>query len=658
MTADRPRRIHVIGDQGAGKTTLARRIGDLTRGPIHHLDDLAVDPETGLERPPEALRAIAAAIAASPAWVTEGLHAGWTSALLEAADRVVWLDTVGRSGAAGRIAKRFISGAWSEARHRGWRGVFRFRAYVRHLGDLGRTLLRVARTGRVAMRNAGGSSSTDDLEALLRGSPERLVHCRSEADVEAFVASLADDGATGPGNGSQPDAAATEAPASAGSRTVLAGSIRRGRGEILAHVRDPLFWHAYVLLANTAITSGLGVLYWLLVARLYPQAEVGRNATIIASITFVAGASQLNLRPVLARFVPVAGWRTGRLLAAAYAAAAAASLLLAVGYLAAGPLWISDGPILEVRAQPLAVVGFAIAAALWTQFALQDGALIGFRATVLLAVENATFSVSKILLAVGFALAAVGGGVAIVASWVAPIAAAVAVISVITAVRLLPNQLARRRPAVNLPSGARIVRYAAGDYAGSLFALAFTSLVPVIVLNQAGAEASARFYIVWVITISIQLIPSQMLTSLVVDTARDPATFGAQGRRMLAAMLRVLLPIVAVLVVGAPIVLGLFGPSYAEETLLLRLLALSAIPFAVINLYIAFARIGTQAGRIVLVQGAIAITLLTLIQWLLPRAGLEGVGYAVIITYGGFAAILLATWLRPVWRPVVSPGTR
>jgi O-antigen/teichoic acid export membrane protein len=689
------RRLHLIGDQGSGKTTLARRLGDQLAVPVHHLDSVVRDPATGLERSPDELRAIAGEIAASEAWVTEGLHAGWTGKLFERADRVVWLDTVGRVTAARRITGRFAGHAWGEMRRRGWRGLFRFGDYARHLGDLARTMGRVARTDRVAVRGASGEASVGDVEALLARHPERLVHCRTQADVEAFLETLdpgdeatrppelaaaelgaaaePDDGAAEPddeaaelGAAAEPDDEAAELGAAAepddgaaGSRAAVATAVRQGRSDLLAHVRDPLFWHAYVLLLNTAITSGLGVLYWLLVARLYPQAEVGRNAAIIASITFVAGAAQLNLRPVLGRFVPVAGRRTGRLLLAAYASAAAAGVLMSLVYLVSSPLWAKPGPLLEVAASPALATAFVGAVILWTLFAIQDGALIGFRATVLLAVENALASVLKIVLVVAFAFAAIGGGAAITISWAIPIALAVVLITLIVARRLVPVHAGRRNPGTaRMLTAARAVRYAAGDYVGSLFALAFTSLVPVIVLNQAGAEASARFYIVWIITTSLMLIPPQMVTSLVVDTARDPSTFATQGRRMLLGMLRVLLPLVTVIVIAAPLVLGLFGPAYAEETLLLRLLALSTIPYAVINLYIALARVRTRAGRIVAVQAAVAVTLITLTQVLLPRIGLDGVGYALLVTYGGAAVILLATELRPILWPGIRPGRR
>ena len=62
----------------------------------------------------------------------------------------------------------------------------------------------------------------------------------------------------------------------------------------------------------TGATALLGFLYWILAARRYSQADVGRNAALIASMTFLANLAHLNLTNGLNRFVPTAGRRTGR----------------------------------------------------------------------------------------------------------------------------------------------------------------------------------------------------------------------------------------------------------------------------------------------------------------------------------------------------------
>jgi adenylate kinase family enzyme len=65
------RRVVILGCAGAGKTTLARTIGERLALPVVHLDTLFTLP--GWERrDPESFRAELAAAIAGDAWVTEG----------------------------------------------------------------------------------------------------------------------------------------------------------------------------------------------------------------------------------------------------------------------------------------------------------------------------------------------------------------------------------------------------------------------------------------------------------------------------------------------------------------------------------------------------------------------------------------------------------
>src|SRR5687768_2710628 len=86
------RRVHIMGGQGSGKTTLARRVAALLDTPVYEMDWIGWERETGRERTEEEKLERVHAIAAGEAWVTEGTMLGWTDPLLRAADTVVWLD--------------------------------------------------------------------------------------------------------------------------------------------------------------------------------------------------------------------------------------------------------------------------------------------------------------------------------------------------------------------------------------------------------------------------------------------------------------------------------------------------------------------------------------------------------------------------------------
>ncbi|MBS0412407.1 MAG: hypothetical protein JSR86_20990, partial [Proteobacteria bacterium] len=86
-----PRRIVVMGGAGAGKSTLARALGERLGLPVTHLDRLYFDP--GWREVGEATFRDRVAIAlAGEAWVVEGTYGAACEISLPRADLVVWLD--------------------------------------------------------------------------------------------------------------------------------------------------------------------------------------------------------------------------------------------------------------------------------------------------------------------------------------------------------------------------------------------------------------------------------------------------------------------------------------------------------------------------------------------------------------------------------------
>lgn len=197
----RPRRIHLIGGPGSGKTSLSVRIAARTGLPVHHLDDVArVGGGTGPLRPAEERAPLVERILASDAWITEGVHVGWTERFLERAELVVWLDYVSWPTATRRIVRRFVGGALREVRTRRGRERFtRFGDYGRQLRALGGAMLESRRyyatadLGASAPPDADGPSDPDSRSAtaaLLEPYRDKLVHCRGAADVTALLERL------------------------------------------------------------------------------------------------------------------------------------------------------------------------------------------------------------------------------------------------------------------------------------------------------------------------------------------------------------------------------------------------------------------------------------------------------------------------------------
>jgi O-antigen/teichoic acid export membrane protein len=199
-------------------------------------------------------------------------------------------------------------------------------------------------------------------------------------------------------------------------------------------------------------------------------------------------------------------------------------------------------------------------------------------------------------------------------------------------------------------ASGQLVKFVAADYVGSLFWLVSTTFLPVIVAQQAGAAANAYFYLAWTIAYSLYLISPNMGSSLTVEASRDEAKLGLYSFRVFRHTAQLVTPAVAVVVVGAPYLLQLFGGSYAAAaTPLLRLLALSAIPNIINALYISIARVQRHLTAMVLVLAALCGLVVGLSLLLLPRYGITGVGLGWLIGQTMVAVTLLLTRLPRIW---------
>lgn len=191
-----PRRIHVIGGPGTGKTTLAGALGGVLGVPVIHLDDVArVGGGTGRIRTPGERDPLVATILAGDAWITEGVHLGWTEPLLARAELIVWLEAATGSAAAGHIAERFMAGAWAELRRRSWRQrIAATPGYARHARDLVGAMIaarRYARADATAPVDPTGTlDSRAATEAALAAHTDRVRHIGSHAEADAWLAEL------------------------------------------------------------------------------------------------------------------------------------------------------------------------------------------------------------------------------------------------------------------------------------------------------------------------------------------------------------------------------------------------------------------------------------------------------------------------------------
>lgn len=418
------------------------------------------------------------------------------------------------------------------------------------------------------------------------------------------------------------------------------------------HFNTPLFRNAYALIVNTGITAMLGFIYWVVAARLFSTRDVGLAAAAISAMTLLAGISLFNLEAVMVRFIPIAGRQTRTLVVAVYLGCTAAAVVVAAIFLAGLQIW---EPSLGFLAEEGDGVWFVVATVAWMYFILQDGILVGLGRAFWVPIENTFFGLGKLALLLVFAGA---GPFGIFESWTIAAALVVIPFTALIFLRLIPRHMEKAVAGETGLARRTFGAYAMGDYIGSVFDLAAISLLPLVVTHLAGPEENAYFYQSWIIAYTLILVANNAARALTVEAAKDQRLLRSYGRAVLTHTLKLLLPAVAGIVVLAPFILRVFGTEYEEGgTLTLRLLALAAIPHAVVLLALVTARLGHRMGEVIAIQAATSIIVLGVGLALIGEFG--GVGAAIGWLAGQtiLAVVLLATSLQWLFRPDAEPLT-
>jgi O-antigen/teichoic acid export membrane protein len=423
----------------------------------------------------------------------------------------------------------------------------------------------------------------------------------------------------------------------------------RGPFALLAGLRRelsvPLYRNAYALMANTAGNSVLGLLYWVLAARTFPDAAVGRGNALISLMMLVSTFTQLNWSGALIRFLPRAGRSARQMLVTAYVmatglAAIAAAAVMAYCHFARppeDPLHVSAG----------VAVWFVVSTMAWSVFNLQDAALTGMRSAVWVPLENGLYGLAKLVLLVVVARTSLADGV--FASWTIPVIALLVPVNLLLFRRILPGH-ATAEPDAPPPGRRVLARYMAGDYAAQAFTQLSSTFLPVLVVSLLGAAQGAYYLPAQTAFAAMGMLATAITSSLVVEAARDEQATHRLARAMLRRICVLVLPAGAFVGLAAPWLLELFGSQYrAGATTVLQLMMLSLLPRVPVALYVTKCRLDNRTGTLALLQFTQAALVVGGTAVFAPTAGLVAVGWSVLaaeVVPALAVARPVARWLR------------
>jgi O-antigen/teichoic acid export membrane protein len=427
------------------------------------------------------------------------------------------------------------------------------------------------------------------------------------------------------------------------------------RTRLRAHLAEPLFTSAYSLIASTLLTASLGIVFWAAAARLYPAAEVGRDAVLISVLSTLSSVCQLNLVDALVRFLPgVSARKRARTIASAYGSSALAALVVGTAFVVLAPLasrrldYLSNTPLALMFVGSLIVYGV---------FVIEDAVLTSLRRAYWVPIENSAFALAKIGLLAPLLVLGVGHGVFL--SWFAPTFVFVVVVNRLLWTRVIRPAARATQVAIAssvAPPRRALALFLTQDYAGYVLAQAPGAVLPLIVLADLGSRYNAYFAIPYALMGAFDVLFYNVTMSLTVEAVHDAARTVELARKVLR-FLRLQVPIAGLIALAAPLLLLPFGPAYVHHgTPVLRLLACASVFRTPTYMFVALSRLSVRGLSIMRAQGALSSASIVLALLLVGPLGLSGVSLAWLIANAGMALALVPSLSRLLRSPTKLEG--
>ena len=344
--------------------------------------------------------------------------------------------------------------------------------------------------------------------------------------------------------------------------------------------------NSLALIATKVATLGLGFLFWLVAARLFPPDEVGLAGGVVAAALLCVQLALLGVGSAVIAMFPRYREGPGRLIDTALTTSILSGAVVGLGFAALAAGAFPELGVVGTRPAYLAL--FVVMSALGTAGVVLDQLSTTLRRgdqALWRGVLNGALSLAAVA-----ALAAISGtgSMALFACWVLGAAAACV---------LGGAQLRRAvgrysyRPRLERPLARRLVVVGLPNHALTLADRAPGLLMPVLVTELLSPTANAYWYVVWMMAWVVFVIPVQVGMTLFAEAAHRPDAVDGLVRHAVRWSLSLGVAAAVALAALGGLVLSLLGARYASAGLgPLRVLVWGIVPMAFVQAYYARCR--------------------------------------------------------------------
>lgn len=411
---------------------------------------------------------------------------------------------------------------------------------------------------------------------------------------------------------------------------------------------DPMMRNSFAIMSSTVLTSVIGYVFWMIIARSFDREVSGTAAATTSAIQATVLIASIGAAAAMVEWLPRCAtpleWRqrvtTGIFVSVVTAAVGA---LIVIGVLG---VWLSTFPQLG---RPAGAVFFCAACVFFAVGLVIDYIAVSEHRGGLVLARNMVLCGLRIPL-IFIPVYALTGDDLILLAWTTAAAAslvwAVATFGSRSGRSLRPN-FEQLRPHLRQMASSLI-----GQHLITVTAMLAGYILPVVVYTRLSATQNAYFYITWMLGSVFFIISPAVSAALFVEGAADPCSLRHRVRRCLLIIGGLLALPMIVYVVGGGLILSLFGHDYVEQgRVLLLLLTLSAIPDAVTNIAVAVLRVTGHMKLALALNGGMLVACVVASWIAVPVTGIVGVGIFWLASQG-----IGALWVIAYWRRMFGAG--
>src|SRR4030042_891999 len=107
---------------------------------------------------------------------------------------------------------------------------------------------------------------------------------------------------------------------------------------ILEYIKSPLYRNSLFLMTSTVARAGLGFIFWIIVARIYTEVEVGLGSATVSAMAFLEMLGVMGLGAAIIRFLPKAE-KPQELINSCLTLSGIVALALAIIFIAGLDIW-------------------------------------------------------------------------------------------------------------------------------------------------------------------------------------------------------------------------------------------------------------------------------------------------------------------------------